>query len=206
MPVVSEAAVVKLLTQWNAVLATDGAPWLVVPAVLGRGPLVIGMGTATDPVLVFGYNHQANYTVATAGEPGLAWMIEGDYDDGTGQHKMEGYLQYLFADGSGRYNRAFMTMVNRVTNLPVETALSGGSAGVTIYQNVGAGTPGTLAFVLGTMVAKFLSALTTIFSPLTVTGTVDGAGFKVNGVAGVSFGPAHPASITVVNGIVVACS
>ncbi len=36
--------------------------------------------------------------------------------------------------------------------------------------------------------------------------TVDCLGLKASGVAGVSFGPAHPASITIVNGIVTACS
>jgi len=36
--------------------------------------------------------------------------------------------------------------------------------------------------------------------------TVDCLGLKASGVAGVSFGPAHPASITIVNGIVTAAS
>lgn len=36
--------------------------------------------------------------------------------------------------------------------------------------------------------------------------TVDCLGLKASGVAGVNFGPAHPASITIVNGIVTACS
>jgi len=36
--------------------------------------------------------------------------------------------------------------------------------------------------------------------------TVDCLGLKASGVAGVTFGPAHPASITIVNGIVTAAS
>lgn len=36
--------------------------------------------------------------------------------------------------------------------------------------------------------------------------TLDCLGLKASGAAGVSFGPAHPASITIVNGIVTACS
>lgn len=36
--------------------------------------------------------------------------------------------------------------------------------------------------------------------------TVDCLGLKASGVAGVNFGPAHPASITIVNGIVTAAS
>jgi hypothetical protein len=36
--------------------------------------------------------------------------------------------------------------------------------------------------------------------------TVDCLGLRASGAAGVSFGPAHPASITIVNGIVTACS
>lgn len=122
---------------------------------IGRGPLHVGMGVNADPVLAFGYNQKADFTLATASEPGLAWMIEGNYDDGSGQNKMEGYLQYLYADGSGKYNRAFMMQWNRVTNLPVETGLSGGTGGVTIYNNTGAGAPGSLAFVFGALVAQF---------------------------------------------------
>jgi len=36
--------------------------------------------------------------------------------------------------------------------------------------------------------------------------TFDAGDYKVGGVAGVDFGPAHPASITIVKGIVTACS
>lgn len=134
----------------------------------GRGPLHVGMGANADPVLAFGYNHKADYTVVTASEPGLAWMLEANYDDGSGQNKMEGYLQYLYADGSGKYNRAFMMQWNRVTNLPVETGLSGGTGGVTMYNNTGAGTPGQLQFVVGTLVAQFGPAVNRSLLPTAI--------------------------------------
>lgn len=40
----------------------------------------------------------------------------------------------------------------------------------------------------------------------TLSGAMDAASYKVGGVAGVNFGPAHPSSITVVNGIITAAS
>jgi hypothetical protein len=142
----------------------------------GRGPLHIGMGANGDPVLVFGYNHKADYTLATASEPGLAWMLEANYDDGSGQNKMEAYVQYMYADGSGKYNRPFMTQINRTTNLPTETGLSGGVGGVCMYNNVGSGALGSQAFTVGTQVAKFgpaanESLLPTAIGPVTFTPT-----------------------------------
>jgi hypothetical protein len=117
----------------------------------GRGPLFISMGTAADPVLVFGYNHTPQYTTNVANEPGVAWMIEGNYDDGSGQNKAEAYLQYLWPDGSGKYSRTFAFQWNRVTNLPAQTALSGAATGgVALYFNEGAGAAGSEQFVLGT--------------------------------------------------------
>ena len=64
---------------------------------------------------------------------------------------------------------------------------------------------GTLALYSGTGTpAQTLTlgpSLAAVFA-----GSVDAASYKVGSVAGVSFGPAHPASITIVNGIVTACS
>lgn len=58
----------------------------------------------------------------------------------------------------------------------------------------------TTAFVQGEIAAKAPLA-----SPV-FTGTVDSPAYKVGGVAGANFGPAAPASITIVNGLVTACS
>jgi hypothetical protein len=147
-------------------LAAVSAGVFSIPATqAGRGPAVLGMGIAADPVVMFGYNQKPDFTLATAGEPGAAWGVEGYYDDLSGQIKMESYFQYMWEDGSGKYNRPFFSVWNRTTRLPVWTVLSGGTSGVSIFNNVGAGALGEQAFVLGTAVANFGSTVNTAYVP-----------------------------------------
>jgi hypothetical protein len=126
------------------------------------------MGTSSDPVVVFGYNHKPDYTLAQAGEPGVAWMLEGNYDDASGHNKAEGYLQYMWGDGSGKFNRVFGTQWDKVTNLPTGTFISGGPVnGVAISVQDGTGTPGTQQFVQGTDIATFNTSGIGLFYPVT---------------------------------------
>lgn len=135
----------------------------------GRGPLVIGENNGSDPISSIGYNALPDYALSRPGEPSLAWTIEGDYDDGSGHNKMEAYLQYVWADGSGKFNRAFMTQWDRVTNLPTYTTLSAGINGaILLSMNDGTGTPGTQQFVTGTPMAVFHRTTSSIYTPLFV--------------------------------------
>lgn len=101
----------------------------------GSGPAVLQMGTRSNPVVLFGYNQRPYYLLADEIDHGLAWAIEPNYDGGSGNPKMEAYLQMLGQWGSigipatsENTIRPFMTQIDKVTHLPVETTLSGGSS------------------------------------------------------------------------------
>lgn len=77
-----------------------------------------------DPTIYFGYNQKWNGSLITPNEPGLSWTVEGNYNDGSGQNKMEAYLQYVPADGSSP-TRPLFFQINRVTNVVTATAIQG---------------------------------------------------------------------------------
>jgi hypothetical protein len=69
-----------------------------------------------EPVLTIGYNQTPSGTLIRPGEPGLAWNMEADYNDGSGANKMEVYLQYISADAATIKRPLFM-QINRSTNM-----------------------------------------------------------------------------------------
>lgn len=104
--------------------------------VSGRGPTVVDYKENTfsgtvDPTLYIGYNQDANGNSLLAGEPGLSWCVEGNYNDGTGQNKMEAYLQFLKAAG-GSSIRPIFAQLNRSTE--TVSALSFNSPDTTFYD------------------------------------------------------------------------
>lgn len=109
----------------------------------GKGPFAFGNWVVTfngtpDPGGVFGYNRGANGLIV-AGEPAIGWVVEGDYDDASGQHKAEAYGEYVMGDGMTA-RRWVSVMFNRVTGLPVAASLCGGASGVSLTINDGTGT------------------------------------------------------------------
>src|SRR3954469_18203148 len=65
-----------------------------------------------DPVMNWGYNFTPGGTRPLGSEPGGAWQLEADYDDGTFHH-FETYFAYESADGTVN-KRPFFIQQNRV--------------------------------------------------------------------------------------------
>jgi hypothetical protein len=121
------------LQEWQA---SDGTVMTAVTADNGRiirpntgsghGPFVWELGGQTfngtwDPVSYFGYNVQNLNTPIVSGEPTAAYVLEGDYNDGS-KHTME---QYLELHSSGGVNmRPLFFQVKRDATTP-ETFLTG---------------------------------------------------------------------------------
>lgn len=155
-------------------LVVIGQRNIVMPqAITGRGPLVMGHGTTTDPVLVFGYNHNPDYSVQVSGEPAFAWVIEGNYDNDPlgGNPKMEMYGQFLPSTGWNGSNqvRWIMTQMDRVTGLPTATLLSGGSS---VSLNINDGTGTTDQKSTGKLKLLVEPLQTTSFTPLQISNAV----------------------------------
>lgn len=89
-------------------------------ATAGSGPFVIDFADnnfsgVTNPVFGFGYNQTVGGNLALAGENGLRWTIEGNYNDGSGDNKMESYLQYIGTNGTTMV-RPWFVSINRDTD------------------------------------------------------------------------------------------
>lgn len=111
-----------------------------------HGPFVAKVTDAGNPYLYIGYNIVPDrWGFINPLDRALFFGQEADYNDGTGQNKMEQYWQYQFTAGFGgagtaTYRRTIMTQYNKVTNLP--TALlfgSGAPNGITFGWNDGTG-------------------------------------------------------------------
>lgn len=99
-------------------------------------------------------------------------------------------------DATNSSSRASISVISATVNASL-TSIAGtiASLGTTSNHAVQIVTNNTLALTLATNQAA------------TFASTVDATAYKVGGVAGkAAFGPAAPASITIVNGIVTACS
>lgn len=124
------------LQQWQdstgrTLLSITPTGQIRIPTTLpGTAPFAIdyrnvpdGFGTF-DPILTFGYNQTANGGKIQSGENGLSWSVEGDYYDGTPNHKMESYLQYSSKDGS-QVIRPLFFQLDKVTNRLVASYIEG---------------------------------------------------------------------------------
>src|SRR5207237_7296753 len=59
----------------------------------------------------------------------LAWVIEPDYDDGSGHNKTEAYVQFLKTDTSAvGVRRPFTAQFDKVTGEITETTITGGQS------------------------------------------------------------------------------
>lgn len=110
-----------------------------------------------DPILWFGYGH-AGGVLSTAGEPGIAFGVEGNYNDGSGANKQEAYVSCLRAAGGGLYDRPLMIVKNRTTDA-IATSLSGTS--VTLGQAKSDGSGGADAILTATANQVLVSAIGT---------------------------------------------
>ncbi len=117
----------------------------------GRGFRAIDASETTfagtiDPGISIGYNWRAGGLIL-AGEPAIAWVVEGDYNDGSGQNKIEAYLS-IFPDDFPTHaeQRPFFCQYNRVTRAMAFTSLF--SDNVSINTSLPAGVP-VAQFTLG---------------------------------------------------------
>jgi hypothetical protein len=92
------------------------------PAAAGRAPFTMEIDSTLfnvtyDPILAIGYNLSADGNPILSSEPLFGWKVEGNYDDGSGQNKIESYFQY--GDNDGNAYRPLFIQVNRVTDVSV---------------------------------------------------------------------------------------
>lgn len=111
---------------------------------LGLGPnLIYGQTSVVNPLFIMGYNQIPGYSVNTTTQPGISWIIEPNYIDGTGHQKMEAYVQWIASTtiGSPDYVtlRPFFAQIDGDTHMPTTTLLSGGTL-VSLNLNTGTGT------------------------------------------------------------------
>jgi hypothetical protein len=104
----------------------------------------------SDPTLYFGYNTTAGGALITAGEPGAAWGIEANYNDGSGDNKMEMYWQYTPVS-PGLYRRPFFWQINRDTDRIVSAEIRGAETNGLVISN----DDGTVAGATVARVQKF---------------------------------------------------
>lgn len=108
------------LADGNALRFTQTTPGLGQTQV-SAGEAVFG-GT-NDPVVYFGYNQNFNGVRPLSSESSVVWGAEGNYNDGSGQNKMEAYLQYTSTNGSTAVRPVF-TQFNKVTNVLTNLSLN----------------------------------------------------------------------------------
>lgn len=113
------------------------------------GPFMLrASSVGGNPRMYLSYNVlPENWNLVNADDRGCLYGIETDYDDGTGQNKMEMYWQYQFISGFGdpgtcTYRRSIMVQWDKVTNLPTVLFLGSGiSGGIQFCLNDGTGNP-----------------------------------------------------------------
>lgn len=166
------AAVSDLLSNRSAYNLTSAGSIQFAAEDSTRGPFSIAVddaGAGADPHIYMGYNVAPKALLINDLDRGLITGIESDYNDGSGNNKMEWYVQYQIADGftTGsvtNYRRSIMIQYDKVTNLPTLLALSGGSVnGIGFYINDGTGTTEQSAS-LGKQVAEFQTNRFTIYT------------------------------------------
>jgi hypothetical protein len=68
-----------------------------------------------DPMIFIGYNHTATAGIVTPGESAAMFGIEGNYNDGSGENKIEMYFQLEGLPGQTGFYRPYFTQANRLT-------------------------------------------------------------------------------------------
>lgn len=141
--------------QWNA--GSSGSMGEIrfptnITGVTARAPFTIIASQGyfnglIDPTMTWGYNQGVGGVLITATEPGLAWTVEGDYNDGaTGAtgNKMETYVAY--SPTGGGQTRPLFFQFNRDTNRLVTSTIEGNPLNVNDDLGVSAATiqPGQL--------------------------------------------------------------
>jgi hypothetical protein len=114
------------------------------PAARGKSGVAVGENTFNsdvDPIISFGYNLTGTGTLRKAGENAAAFNVEGYYNDGTANKKMEAYLQFVPASGTG-FVRPFFAQYDRtnekISAVQIAGDGSGGSAdGKSLVQFIG---------------------------------------------------------------------
>jgi hypothetical protein len=114
-----------------------------------HGPFLLKVSNDEgNPRIYLSYNvNPDEWELENLDDRGFLFGIETDYDDGSGNHKMEAYLQYQYISGRGgspvtenTYRRPLMTQYDKVTNLPTVLYLgSGGNLGIQFCWNDGTG-------------------------------------------------------------------
>lgn len=154
------------------------------PRAVGRGQNIIATHDLgpflgdPDPTLRIGYNYTQTGNLSVPGEPGAQFCIEGYYNDGSGQPKIEMYWQVDGMTGQGaEFRRPIFAIANRATsNIQVQTGadtVTFGDRSLTdtiaqvLYVNRGAGP--SKEILVGTL------------SPLGAPGY---NGFRANGTSG----------------------
>ncbi|MBV9124854.1 MAG: hypothetical protein JO112_15980, partial [Planctomycetes bacterium] len=109
----------------------DGTTSFLLPSTVpGKGPFSINYGSGNifngtqDPILDIGYNQDEYGAKITPNQPGLSWITEANYNDGSPDLKMEAYLQYVSANG-GSPIRPLFFQFDRVTNALTSAVLRG---------------------------------------------------------------------------------
>jgi hypothetical protein len=132
----------------------------------GRGPNLFNFADplfngTRDPVMALGYNLKADGTLSTAGENGFSFNIEGNYNDGSGQNKMEAYLQYVSSSGATVVRPIFFQM-NRTTDKIVTSRIKGDT--FELLADDGAAEAGTQMY-------GFTKNTMTMYAPTALTNT-----------------------------------
>ena len=114
---------------FSGINVTDNAGIAWTQATAGHGNVAISTAEnvfngTNDPSIVFGYNATAAGGKYVPNENSLSWNVEGDYNDGSGNDKMEAYLQYNTADGATNMRPLFFQF-DRVTNKLTSSSLLG---------------------------------------------------------------------------------
>jgi len=152
---------------------------ITFPNLVNRGPFLLdhSIVSSANPHAYLGYNLDAStWGLIEPTEPGLAWGLEADYDDGSGHHKMEGYLQYQFVAGFGgagniTYRRPFFTQIDKVTQLIVGTQICGGPVGG-LSLGINDGTGSDSEKVVGATKIQIAPTLIGAYVPVQFSSTV----------------------------------
>lgn len=119
-----------------------------------------------------GYNIDAfNWTLVDPTDRGLFFGQEGDFNDGSGQDKMEQYWQFQKVSGFGpdgggnaTYCRTVMAQYNKVTGLPTALNLSSGTAnGILFGINDGTGSA-IVEQVIGKLKMQMQSSILNVYN------------------------------------------
>jgi hypothetical protein len=148
---------------FDGTIFTAGDEYRFPPKLPGQGPQSINRGlhyfnNVGDPVLAVGYNQSFTGGLLQSGEPGLSWNIEGNYNDGTSDPKMEAYLQYVAEDGT-TVIRPFFFQFDRVTKKLVGSLLQGDPLNINSSST-------------GEPLAQFWTSVTILFKPVRVNASL----------------------------------